>query len=84
MICAGLSDVYRMVFRYYGSVLDLKNPGFTRGEKARRLALAAMGAPFSAAGVPLAITTLNYIKQIFVTRRVGQALMDHLGTDKPS
>jgi predicted metal-dependent phosphoesterase TrpH len=73
-----LSDVYRMVFRYYGSVLDLKNPEFTRGAKARHLALAAMGAPFSAAGVPFAITSLNYLKQIFVSRRLGQALMEHL------
>ena len=48
-----LSDVYRMVFRYYGSVLDWKNPEFTRVEKARHLALAACGAPFSAAGSPL-------------------------------
>ena len=79
-----LSDVYRMVFRYYGSVLDLKNPEYTRGEKARHLALAAVGAPITAAGVPLAITSLNYVKQIFVTRRIGQALMEHLGDEKPS
>jgi predicted metal-dependent phosphoesterase TrpH len=80
-----LSDVYRMVFRYYGSVLDLRNPEFTRGEKARHLALAAVGAPFSAAGVPLAITSLNYVKQIFVTRRIGQRLLEHLGEEeKPS
>src|SRR5215470_6439175 len=80
-----LSDVYRMVFRYYGSVLDLKNPEFTRGEKARHLALAAVGAPFSAAGVPLAVTTLNYLKQIFVTKTVGQELLEHWeGGEKPS
>jgi hypothetical protein len=80
-----LSDVYRMVFRYYGSVLDWKNPEFTRGEKARHLALAAMGAPFSAAGVPFAITSLNYLKQIFVSRRIGQELLETLGDDeKPS
>ena len=71
-----LSDVYRMVVRYYGSVLDLKNPEFTRVEKARHLALAAVGAPFSAAGVPFAITSLNYLKQIFVSRRIGQELLD--------
>lgn len=71
-----LSDVYRMVFRYYGSVLDWKNPEFTRAEKARHLALAAMGAPFSAAGVPFAITSLNYLKQIFVSRRIGQELLE--------
>jgi len=76
-----LSDVYRMVFRYYGSVLDWKNPEFTAGEKARHLALAAVGAPFSAAGVPFAITSLNYLKQIFVSRRVGQELLEHLDDD---
>ena len=79
-----LTDVYRMVFRYYGSVLDLKNPEFTRGAKARHLALAAVGAPITAAGVPLAITSLNYVKQIFVTRRIGVTLMQHLGDEKPS
>ena len=81
-----LSDVYRMVFRYYGSVLDWKNPEFTGAEKARHLALAAFGAPFSAAGVPLAITTLNYLKQIFVTKTIGQELLEHWGgdEDKPS
>jgi hypothetical protein len=72
-----LSDVYRMVFRYYGSVLDLKNPEFTRGEKARHLALAAVGAPFSAAGVPFALASLNYLKQIFVSKRIGQELLEH-------
>ena len=80
-----LSDVYRMVFRYYGSVLDLKNPEFTRGEKARHLALAAVGAPFSAAGVPFALTSLNYLKQIFVSRMFGQELMAHVEDEgKPS
>jgi predicted metal-dependent phosphoesterase TrpH len=80
-----LSDVYRMVFRYYGSVLDWKNPEFSRAEKARHLALAACGAPFSAAGVPLAVTTLNYLKQIFVTKTIGQELLDHWeGDKKPS
>jgi len=80
-----LSDVYRMVFRYYGSVLDWKNPEFTAGEKARHLALAAVGAPFSAAGVPFAIISLNYLKQIFVSRRVGQDLLEHLADEeKPS
>jgi predicted metal-dependent phosphoesterase TrpH len=80
-----LSDVYRMVFKYYGSVLDWRNPDFSGVEKARHLALAAFGAPFSAAGVPLAVTTLNYLKQIFVTKTIGQELLDHWeGKDEPS
>jgi hypothetical protein len=80
-----LSDVYRMVFRYYGSVLDMKNPEFTRGEKARHLALAAVGAPFTAAGVPFALTSLNYLKQIFVSKMLGQELLEHYDDkSKPS
>ena len=33
-----------------------------------------MGAPFSAVGVPFAITSLNYLKQIFVSRRIGEEI----------
>ena len=38
-----------------------------------------------AAGVPFAITSLNYLKQIFVSRRIGQELLDHYDDSrKPS
>jgi predicted metal-dependent phosphoesterase TrpH len=74
-----VGEVYTQVFRYYESVLDFGNPEFTAGEKARHLALAALGAPFSAMGVPLAITSLNYLKQIFVSRRIGEDLREHVG-----
>jgi hypothetical protein len=69
-----ISEVYSQVFRYYGSVFNFSNPEFTTAEKARHLALAAMGAPFSAVGVPFAITSLNYLKQIFVSRRIGDEI----------
>src|SRR4029079_6795553 len=80
-----ISEVYSQVFRYYGSVFNFSNPEFSAGEKARHLALAAMGAPFSAVGVPFAITSLNYLKQIFVSPRVGPELLDHFDDKlKPS
>jgi hypothetical protein len=69
-----ISEVYTQVVRYYGSVFNFSNPEFTAAEKARHLALAAMGAPFSAVGVPFAITSLNYLKQIFVSRRIGEEI----------
>ena len=53
-------------------------------EKARHLAIAAFGAPFSAAGLPLAVTSLNYLKQIFVSRRIGQELLAKLDEREPS
>jgi predicted metal-dependent phosphoesterase TrpH len=74
-----VSEVYTQVVRYYGSVFDFGNPEFTAAEKARHLALAAMGAPFSAVGVPLAITSFNYLKQIFVSRRIGGELRRDFG-----
>jgi len=79
-----ISEVYTQVFRYYGSVFNFSNPEFTAGEKARHLALAAMGAPFSAVGVPFAITSLNYLKQIFVSRRIGEEIRRDLDKPDPS
>lgn len=79
-----LTEVYAQVVRYYGSVLDLGNPEFSRGAKARHLALAAVGAPFSAVGVPFAITSLNYLKQILVSRRIGTEIRRKLSDDLPS
>jgi predicted metal-dependent phosphoesterase TrpH len=79
-----ISEVYAQVIRYYGSVFDFSNPEFTAAEKARHLALAAMGAPFSAVGVPFAITSLNYLKQIFVSRRIGVELRRDLDKPQPS
>jgi hypothetical protein len=79
-----LTEVYAQVVRYYGSVLDLGNPEFSRGAKARHLALAAVGAPFSAVGVPFAITSLNYLKQILVSRHIGMEIRRKLSDDLPS
>lgn len=59
-----LGDVYRMLGRYYVSVTDFRNPDFTAAEKARHFVLAAAALPFNAAGVPAAILSLNYAKQV--------------------
>jgi predicted metal-dependent phosphoesterase TrpH len=79
-----VSEVYSQVIKYYGSVFDFTNPEFTSLEKARHLALAAVGAPFSAVGVPFAITSLNYLKQIFVSRRIGSEIRRNLDKTPPS
>jgi predicted metal-dependent phosphoesterase TrpH len=79
-----LSEVYAQVVRYYGSVFDFSNPEFTTAEKARHLALAAMGAPFSAVGLPFAITSLNYLKQIYVSRKIGGEIRRDLDKPEPS
>jgi hypothetical protein len=79
-----ITEVYAQVLRYYGSVFNFSNPEFTAAAKARHFALAAMGAPFSAVGLPFAITSLNYLKQIFVSRRIGEEIRKDLDKPEPS
>lgn len=78
-----MKEVYTQVIRYYGSVFDFANPEFTTAEKARHFTLAAISTPFSAAGVPFAITSLNYLKQIYVSRRVGWQIRRDMESEKP-
>lgn len=59
-----LGDVYKLLVRYYRSVTDFKNPDFTTAEKARHFVLAAAALPINVSGVPAAILSLNYAKQI--------------------
>jgi len=63
-----LGDVYELLAKYYWSVTKLKNPEFTTGEKARHFILAAAALPLNVAGVPAAIWSLNYAKQLALTR----------------
>lgn len=69
-----LSDVYRMLGRYYRSVTNFSNPDFTARQKARHFLLAAAAAPFSVAGVPAAIMSLNYARQIALSRNLKKRL----------
>jgi hypothetical protein len=63
-----LGDVYKMLARYYRSVADFRNPGFTPREKAKHFLLAAASLPINVAGVPAAIIGLNYAKQIALSK----------------
>ena len=65
-----LGDVYKLLVRYYRSVTNFKNPDFTRGEKARHFVLAAAALPINISGVPAAIISLNYAKQIALSRNL--------------
>lgn len=65
-----LGDVYENLLKYYRSVTDFKNPDFTTGEKARHFVLAAAALPFNLGGVPAAILSLNYAKQIALSRNL--------------
>jgi predicted metal-dependent phosphoesterase TrpH len=63
-----LADVYKLLGRYYRSVTDFKNPDFSRGAKARHFLFAAAALPINVAGVPAAILSLNYAKQIALSK----------------
>lgn len=65
-----LGDVYKLLGKYYTSVVDFRNPAYTPMEKARHFLIACAAAPINAAGVPAAIYSLNYAKQIALSRRL--------------
>jgi hypothetical protein len=65
-----LGDVYKLLGRYYTSVVDFRNPEFTAREKARHFLIALASVPFNAAGVPAAVYSLNYAKQLALSRRL--------------
>jgi predicted metal-dependent phosphoesterase TrpH len=63
-----LTDVYKLLGRYYRSVTDFRNPEFTRGEKARHFLLAVAALPINLSGFPAAIWSLNYAKQVALSK----------------
>jgi hypothetical protein len=65
-----LGDVYKNLGKYYRSVTRFRNPEFTAGEKARHFLIAAASVPFNVAGVPAAVYSLNYAKQIALSKRL--------------
>jgi predicted metal-dependent phosphoesterase TrpH len=65
-----LGDVYENLGKYYRSVTRFRNPEFTAGEKARHFLIAAASVPFNVAGVPVAVYSLNYAKQLALTKRL--------------
>jgi hypothetical protein len=65
-----LGDVYENLGKYYRSVTRFRNPDYTAAEKTRHFVIAAASLPFNVAGVPAAIYSLNYAKQVALTRRL--------------
>ncbi|MFI5180801.1 MAG: PHP-associated domain-containing protein [Thermoanaerobaculia bacterium] len=65
-----LGDVYENLGKYYRSVTRFRNPEYTAAEKARHFVIAAASIPINMAGVPAAIYSLNYAKQVALTRRL--------------
>ncbi|MCM3876249.1 MAG: PHP domain-containing protein [Thermoanaerobaculia bacterium] len=65
-----LTDVYKLLGKYYGTVVDFRNPEFTTAQKARHFLIALASVPFNVAGAPIAVYSLNYAKQLALSKRL--------------
>ncbi len=66
-----LSDIYGMMLSYYGEArLDLESVEYTNSDKTIQILARLASIPTALSGIPAAITTLNYLKQIFVSKGI--------------
>ena len=63
-----LGDVYRSIGQHYRSIADLGNPDYTAAEKARHIFFSMLSVPIFATGIPVAVYSLNYAKQVALSR----------------
>jgi predicted metal-dependent phosphoesterase TrpH len=73
-----LVAVYESVGRHFVSVLDFKDPERSAGAKLRHLLVTLATVPVHATGFPAAVTSLNFMKQIFVSRHLNRRLVGEL------
>jgi predicted metal-dependent phosphoesterase TrpH len=77
-----VSDIYLLILSYYGQTsVDFRSREYTTSDKTIQLFGRLAGIPVSIAGLPAAITSLNYLKQIYVSRRMEsrfEQLMEHV------
>jgi predicted metal-dependent phosphoesterase TrpH len=64
-----VTDIYLLLLAYHGQTrADLMSSEYTTTDKAIQLAARLASIPTAISGLPAAITSLNYLKQIVVTR----------------
>ena len=64
-----VADIYLLILAYHGETrADLLSTEYTRTDKTIQLATRLASIPIAGVGLPAAITSLNYLKQIVVTR----------------
>ncbi|HVT43333.1 MAG TPA: PHP-associated domain-containing protein [Thermoanaerobaculia bacterium] len=67
-----VSDIYLLILAYYGEARsDLLSADYTSSEKTIQLVGRLAGIPTAISGLPAAITSLNYLKQIVVTKGIA-------------
>jgi predicted metal-dependent phosphoesterase TrpH len=67
-----VADIYLLFLAYHGETrADLFSREYTRADKAIQLATRLAAIPTAISGLPAAITSLNYLKQIVITRGIA-------------
>jgi len=81
-----VADIYILAIAYNSEArADFFSDDYTAVDKMFQLATRLASIPTAMSGLPAAITTLNYLKQIFVSRRIGQELLEKVADpEKPS
>jgi hypothetical protein len=70
-----VSDIYLLLFAYYAETRnDLESLEYTTADKTVQLMGRIAGIPTAISGIPAAITSLNYLKQIVVSKGIGWKL----------
>lgn len=66
-----VSDIYLLIFAYYREAgSDWRSTDYTPSDKTMQIVGRLAGIPTSLTGLPAAITSLNYIKQIVVSKGI--------------
>jgi len=67
-----IADIYLLMIAYNGQArADLMSQDFSVADKTMQLAGRLASIPAAISGLPAAITSLNYLKQIIVTKRIS-------------
>jgi predicted metal-dependent phosphoesterase TrpH len=77
-----VADIYLLILAYHGDTArDFRSTDYTAADKSIQLAARLASIPTALSGLPAAITSLNYLKQILVTRGLSyrfDKLMDKI------
>ena len=79
-----VADIYLLILAYHGETgADLRSNEYTARDKTIQLVIRLASIPTAISGLPAAITSLNYLKQIVVTKGISmrfRRLVDELRT----
>jgi predicted metal-dependent phosphoesterase TrpH len=77
-----VADIYLLILAYHGETgADLRSREYSARDKTIQLVIRLASIPTAISGLPAAITSLNYLKQIVVTKGISMQfarLVDHI------